>query len=262
MVSGQWFYLFPLWLIYAATVAIIFLAFEAGFRLGKKHLRHKKYEKDTPVGPMVGATLGLLAFMLSFTFGNASSHFDARKQAVFEESNTIRSVYALARLIPEASQEKTRALLREYVNIRTKNPRTPKDLKDFVVRSEEIQRQIWDEAIACKAKDPASVPDLFIQSLNEMIDLHAKRLSVALRWNIPLTIWTLLYGITVLGISGMGYHAGLTGMRGSFAYFVLGFAFSVVLVLIADLDRPRQGLFKVNQQAMMDLQEKMEKHAF
>ncbi|MHC4843379.1 MAG: hypothetical protein ACYTEE_06210, partial [Planctomycetota bacterium] len=55
----------------------------------------------------------------------------------------------------------------------------------------------------------------------------------------------------------MGYHAGLVGMRGFFAYLVLVFTFSMVIVLIYDLDRPKQQLFKVSQQALINLQQRI-----
>jgi hypothetical protein len=51
----------------------------------------------------------------------------------------------------------------------------------------------------------------------------------------------------------MGYHAGLSGSRRSLAVLALALAFSGVLLLIADLDRPHEGVVKVSQQAMIDL---------
>jgi hypothetical protein len=60
-------------------------------------------------------------------------------------------------------------------------------------------------------------------------------------------------------MAAMGYHAGLVGMRGFFAYLVLILTFSMVIVLIYDLDRPKQQLFKVSQQSMIDLQQRIDK---
>jgi len=85
------------------------------------------------------------------------------------------------------------------------------------------------------------------------VNLHVKRVSVGSGSNIPITIWVVLYGIAILAIAGMGYHAGLLGHRSSFAYTVLILTFSAVLVLISDLDRSRQGLFRVSQQPMINL---------
>ena len=40
----------------------------------------------------------------------------------------------------------------------------------------------------------------------------------------------------------------------SFAVLALALGFSAIMLLIADLDRPQEGLLKVSQQAMIDLQ--------
>ena len=45
------------------------------------------------------------------------------------------------------------------------------------------------------------------------------------------------------------------------ASLALALALSIVLYLIADLDRPGQGLVKVSQQAMTELQAKLNHHS-
>ena len=53
----------------------------------------------------------------------------------------------------------------------------------------------------------------------------------------------------------MGYHAALAGVRRTTAIVLLSLAFSAVIFLIADLDRPLEGLLKVSQEAMADVRE-------
>jgi hypothetical protein len=55
----------------------------------------------------------------------------------------------------------------------------------------------------------------------------------------------------------MGYHAGIVGTRRSLAVLAVALTFSVVIELIADLDRPQEGVLKVSQQALIDLQRSM-----
>src|SRR5581483_7081865 len=50
----------PLWALFVATVALVLLAVEAGFRLGRWRERGAEHERETPVGAIVGAILGLL----------------------------------------------------------------------------------------------------------------------------------------------------------------------------------------------------------
>jgi len=70
------------------AVVVIFLAAEIGYRLAR-HRRRSEEEKEAPVGAMVGATLGLLAFRLAFTFGLAAARFDDRRQVAVAEANAI-----------------------------------------------------------------------------------------------------------------------------------------------------------------------------
>jgi len=51
---------------------------------------------------------------------------------------------------------------------------------------------------------------LFVESLNEMIDLHAKRVTAGPRNRIPGAIWACSR-IAVLSQGAMGYHSGLVG---------------------------------------------------
>jgi len=90
-----------------------------------------------------------------------------------------------------------------------------------------------------------------------MTAMQAKRVSYGTHGKIPASIWIVLYWLAIQGMAAMGYHAGLVGVRGFFVYPILILAFSLVLVLIYDLDRPKQRLFKVSQQAMIDLRHRM-----
>jgi hypothetical protein len=90
-----------------------------------------------------------------------------------------------------------------------------------------------------------------------VIDLHAKRVLVGIRSRIPPVLWTGLIGLAVLGMAAVGYQAGLAGTRRSPAMPGLVLAFAGVLIMIADLDRGQEGLLRVSQQSMLDLQRSM-----
>src|SRR5262249_25782350 len=106
-------------------------------------------------------------------------------------------------------------------------------------------------------KRPTPITGLFIQSLNEVIDLHAKRVTMGLRNRIPVAIWGALYFTAILAMAGVGYHAGLTSATRTLATLALVVTFSGILWLIADLDRPQEGLLRVSQQAMVDLRKSL-----
>jgi hypothetical protein len=244
----------PLSVIFVAQLASGWIALESGYRLGRWRHVVTADEKEAPVGAMVAAILGLVAFMLAFTFGLAASRFDAKRQTVLEEANAIGTTYLRSRLLPEPQKSEAAKLLRNYVDVRVRGVQEG-NLAEAIAQSEKLQESIWQLAVATAEKDRGSImTGLFIQSLNETIDVHAKRLLAGVRSRIPLTIWIGLFSLSVLGIAAMGYQAGLSVTRRSPAMFALVVAFAGVLFLIVDLDRGWEGFLTVDQTAMTDLQ--------
>lgn len=245
--------LFPLWALFIATVVVVGVAAEAGYRIGRYRRNRSDQEKEAPVGAIVAATLGLPAFMLAFTFGLAASRFDARRIVVLDESNAIGTTYLRAGMLPEPHGAECRRLLREYIDVRLQAAESA-DLARAVAKSTELQRALWSEASEAAAKDPHSiVTGLFIQSLNEVIDLHSKRVLLALRSRIPEIVWGALYFTMILAMASLGYLEGLSRSSRSVAMLALVLTFSAVNLLIADLDRPGEGLLRVGQRSMLDL---------
>jgi hypothetical protein len=247
----------PLWGFFLAILLLVLLSVEGGYRLGKYRRSRSEQEQEAPVGAMVGATLGLLAFILAFTFGLAAARYDTRRQVLLDEANAIGTTYLRAGMLPDRREE-IRALLRDYVDTRLEAVLSGK-IAEGIRRSENLQDQLWAHAVAVGATNPTSiVVGLFVQSLNEVIDLHAKRVTAGLRNRIPAAIWVALFAVAVLSLGAMGYHAGLAGTSRSLAVLAVAFTFSAVIGLIADLDRPQEGVLKVSQQALMDLRQSMQ----
>jgi hypothetical protein len=148
-------------------------------------------------------------------------------------------------------------LLREYVDLRVETVQQPANLAQALSKSEELHERLWAQAVAVTEKDRSPITAIFVESLNEMIDLHATRVQAGLRSRVPAVIWIVLYLLAILAMEMIGYHAGLANSRRSIAAIALIIGFSLVLFLIADLDRPGQGLLRVSQQSMIDLRKSM-----
>jgi hypothetical protein len=237
------------------TFLLTLLAVETGYWLGKWR-RSRDHELEGSASTTVGTTLGLLAFTLAFTFSMAASRFDTRKELVLEEANAIGTAHLRALLLPPPHAAEVRKLLRRYVDARLEAVSGPSAISEGAARSVELQGLLWQQAVAAGAVQDTQRTALFIAALNDVIDLHSKRLT-AWRNRIPTTIWLFLYLTAFLGMASMGYHTGLTGSRRTAAVVFLTLAFSGALTLVADLDRPHQGLIRVSQQAMHDLQQSM-----
>jgi len=205
---------------------------------------------------MVGAMLGLLAFMLAFTFGLAASRFDDRRHVVLDEANAIGTTYLRAAMLPQTIGTASRDMLREYVDVRLEAAQAGR-INEAISKSEDLQNRLWSQAVTVTETDRSPIASLYVQSLNEVIDLHAKRIMVAAQSRVPGAIWIALYLLAILAMSAMGYHQGLTSNKRSIALLGLIIAFSAVLILVVDLDRPGEGLLRVSQKSMIDLRRSM-----
>jgi hypothetical protein len=249
----------PLGIIYLLTVAIVYLSILAGILLARFWRIHAREEKEEAVNTAVGAVLALLAFILAFTFSLTASRFDSRKQLLLDEVNAIGTVFLRAGLIPEPQRTEVRRLLKSYVDIRVNLTKHPETVLQAIKQSEELQDQMWTHAEALAQLDLKNpdIVSLFVDSLNEMIDLQTSRVVVALIYRIPNLMWYALLGITVIAMTSVGYLFGKSAKINWPLILLLAFAFSVVIALIADLDRMGGGLIKINQQPMFDLQKKI-----
>jgi hypothetical protein len=243
----------PLWGLFICANIVLAAAMEGGYRLGGWRHVHAVEEHENPVGAMVASILGLLALLLGFTFNLAATRFDIRRDTVLAESNAIGTAFLRAKLLPEPQRTTVSDLLKEYVDVRLQAVQHGK-ITQGVARSEEIHELLWAQAVTVAAANPNPITSLFIQSLNDVIDLHSKRIMMGLRNRIPIVMWIGLSALAVLGMFSVGYQAGLSATRRSPAMLGLVLAFVCVLYLIADLDRVQEGLFQVSQQSMLDLQ--------
>ena len=245
----------PFWAVFAVAALIMLIAAEAGYRVGLFRRARSDDEKEAPVGGMVAATIGLLAFILAFTFNLAATRLDVRRDLVLREANALGTSYLRAATLPERGAE-IRALLRRYTDVRIEAVQQA-DISAPRRESEELQTRLWAEAVAvARAHENSIIVGLFVQSLNEVIDVHGMRIAVLHR-RIPAAIWVALLTLGLISFATMGYHAALTQTRRSPAALAITICFTVVIVLIVDLDRPFEGMLRTSQQPLIDARQGM-----
>ena len=251
----------PIWAFVIFVELITLVPIEVGQRLGVRRQRDPNHEKDGPVGNVVGATLVLLGFMVALTMGAATSRFDARKEALMDGVNAIESAYRNAGLLPDPHPGQVRTLLREYVEIRLEMPRLyhdPDRLRELDSRVRALQQSLWSHAEALVATDRNSETySLFASSLNEVFQVHNKRVILGAQFRIPFLVWAVLIIVTMVSMFGVGFQFGLAGNRSLIASVVLGLTFALVMVIIFDLDQSGRGVINVNQQPMYELRDRM-----
>lgn len=247
----------PLWAIFLGSVAIVLVCIQVGLRLARLQKQHGDKEQGA-TGSVVGATLGLLAFMLAFTFGMAANRREMRRDLLLEEVNSIGTTFLRADLIPEPHRSEVRGLLRRYVDLRLEVYDRPARLPAVLKESEKLQGQLWQQATALRDAELRNpqIASLFVDSLNQTIDLQTKRVTVG-RYRIPPVIWAVFCVLTILSTTAVGYHFGQSGQGNLPVHLLLALSFSIVVFLIADLDRAAEGWLKVSNQPMVELRRQM-----
>jgi hypothetical protein len=246
----------PLWAVYLLIVGLLLLATELGFQAGRAW-QHRIPEKDTAIGPMVAATLGLVAFLLAFMTSLAAERYDTRRRLVLSEANILGTAYLRAGYLPEPIATESRDLLREYVDVRVGTAQA-ENIEAAIARAEEIQLELWSRAEALVERTGGSdVYALYLESVNEVIEVHSQREIAAFYARVPGGLLVALFVFAVLGLFILGFNNSYDGRRSAIALVSLVLVFGSVLYLIMDLDRSREGLFQVSDQPLISLQERL-----
>lgn len=213
-----------------------------------------------PFGALQAALLGLVALVLAFGMTMAVGRYDDRRGAVVEEANAIGTTYLRAQTLAEPMRTRSLALLRDYTDAAIAYsetvPDTPAQLA-AIAQAERLQRGLWRLAGESLRSAPTdSAPRLYVETLNEMIDMETVRVS-ALRNRVPDSVLLVeVVGAAVaLGLLAL-YLAILS--RGV-ATVVLAAAFVGIMLLVTfDLDRPTRGLIRVSDAPLFALRASME----
>ena len=245
-------------LIIAVLAVSSVLSTEAGYRIGRRQQASAKAPPESHVSAIQAALLGILALLLGFTFSLSLQRYDSRSQAVVNEANAIGTAYLRAQLLPPSIAGEARTVLLDYLDGRVRESTIPlsnrAERQALFVKAHQDQAALWRLALTAAEEDRSEITSgLFIESLNELMDLYGRR-NAALNRHVPEGVMLLLYGAFLLTWGIVGYTAGTSGYRPSLvAYLMLVFVLVVVFVVV-DLDRPRRGLIQVSHTSLTDLQ--------
>jgi len=224
-----------------------------GFRFKKKQIKKYPDLKPAGLGPTEGSLIGLMALLLSFTFGMAASKFDIRRQVIIEEANDIGTAILRCDLYPDTVRTALRADFKNYVESRINYYEAGDDKQKIQIslaQSDSIITQCWKK-VAAFAHTPNSLvmTAQMTPALNAVIDVVTSREASRLNM-VPRVIIVILVLLTMVSSFLAGY-----GSKGHERNPILVFAFALMttltLYLILELDKPRQGLINLAEAEQM-----------
>jgi ribosomal protein S19 len=244
------------WVVFAVLLVLLVGLSELAWRIGFASSR-KKSDADKDSVTVRSAVLALLGLLLGFSFALAGQRHEARRELLVEEANSIVTTARRAPLLPAPHVANMIQLLREYVPVRIEAHREGQFSDEFATtrkRSAELQDRMWTEAVGAAAEQPSSITASFIASLNETIDLEAKRVA-AKRNHVPGAVWLLLLCVAGCGLWLVSYPAGTSGRHSILERFVFPVLIAIVIAIITDIDTPRSGLISVDERPLLELNE-------
>ncbi|HEY2744713.1 MAG TPA: hypothetical protein VGL86_08825 [Polyangia bacterium] len=226
-----------------------------GIRIGRRIRGGLGDSERTQLFGVQASLLGLLALLLGFSFAMAETRYDLRKQLVIDESNAIGTARLRAGVIGDERGQKMQQLLDDYVVTRLAGYRAPDDagLRAAIDRSLQLQRELWARVTELGRERPQSLPvSLLMQSLNEVIDLHTKRVAAG-RNHVPAPVLVMLLFVAAVTMGWVGAGAGIGYRRAAPTTLLLSLLISLVIGVIVDLDQPRGGLIRISQAPLAEL---------
>lgn len=258
MFSNEWAAL----ALFIGLFAGILASLEAGYRIGCNKSNKTPEHAFEGNGAMEAAIFSLLGLLLAFSFSGATARFDARRQLIVQEANTIGTAYQRLDLLPAADQPALRQLFREYLDARLQGFQKildrPAADQEFT-RAAQIEQQIWSQAIAAGRTDPSqNVARLLLPSLNQMTDVASQR-AVALETYMPELIFWLLVCVTLMSGVLAGYAMARRARRSWLHMVLFSAIISVTISVMFDFNYPRYGLIRVDaaDNVLLQLRETM-----
>ena len=241
------------WIVFVSTSLVLMATAVVGFFIGRRAGHHGADQSQ--IGAIQSSILGVLALMLGFTFGAASQRYDARRLLAVDEANAIGTTFLRAQTLPEPYRTNLSNMLRDYVDLRLQSASVldkPDELAKIRRNTERMQQAMWKQVAAVVKQDPSDITGLCEESMNQSIDLYAARIESFLA-RVPPTIMWILAFIAGVSLGIVGYGFGLAGRPTWLIMALLSCIVALVIVMIADLDRPEAGPTRVSRQNMMDL---------
>ncbi|MBP6186111.1 MAG: DUF4239 domain-containing protein [Saprospiraceae bacterium] len=240
----------PIFWLLLAIILLVVISIEVGYMIGGAIRKRREVESESTVSSISGYILALLAFMVAFTFSIVTDRYQVRKGLVIEEANLIRTAWTRADFLPDSDLIVAKALIRDYTVLRLTAVQSSdvSKIKTAIQQSSAIEKQLWEMALVNAQKDMNSdVAALYIESLNDVANINASRIVVGLHSRIPEGIWQVLVLLILMAMFSVGYQTAITGSKRSWAVLLMALSFSLVIVMIEALDRPKTNFIPVSQ---------------
>jgi hypothetical protein len=242
-------------------VAIVFFAIILamnwlGYTIHKRIVRQYP-DKEVELGTSEGSLLGLMALLLAFSFSMAASKFESRRQTIVDEANLLNTAILRCYLYPDSIKQSFLPSYKKYVESRINYYNAednPAKIKAALGDANKQFLSMWNNTILLsRNKDNRLLTEQSAQVLINLKNMLITRESGRIN-TVPSLIIMVLLILVVLASFLAGYGT-KPGNRSAFLSVAFALMTSIVLYLVMELNRPRQGFVNLNstEQNIVDL---------
>jgi hypothetical protein len=227
----------------------------------------QRSEHNDIIGWQISVLGTTYAVILAFMLWNVWNNFQTARINAEMESNYLVDLYRIAGGLPEKQSKSIRALAREYADVMVSEEWPDMERERLSARGFSVTQQLWDALVqppadgtAAGQNSPgpsASQRTTLDQAFNAIANMSERRRLRQLESHTELP--GILWGVLVVGaivVIGSACLFGCQNVALHFIHvFVLSFLLSLVLVAIADIDRPFQGSVRVSPDSFIFAQE-------
>jgi len=248
------------WELGLLLATVLAFALDLGRCLAVRYQIEQAPQRKEQISTIRDGLFILVSLLLGFTLTLAASRFAERRSLLVEEAISIRTTYLRAGTLPQPYRDHSKQLLREYVNTRLELDSLGVNATRFneaVNHAKHLQEDLWLDAVTVAQHDRTALTAVYVNSLNETIDLHEKRVA-AFENRVPQTVWLLIIAVSLIAVFTRG--STLTA-RFWLTLILVPITIAIVVSLIADLDTSNRGLIRLDQSALHRLQDYMSTEA-
>ena len=223
-------------------------------------MRHRSETLREPFAALQAALLGVVGLILAFGLALAVGRYESRRAAVVDDANAIGTTYLRAQTLAEPVRTRSLDLLARYTDTSIRlSEAVPSSAAadEAVADGQQLQRELW--ALAGQALDgapTASAPRLYVESLNEMIDMQTVRVA-ALNNRVPGAVLALEVVGAAVALGLLAFYLAIVG-RGVVTVVLAAALVTMLLLVTFDLDRPTRGVIRVPDTPLTNLRASME----
>ena len=228
--------------VVSVSAAILFL-----YGVSRTSEAHSRKESNDFTGAVVAVIGTTYAVLLAFMLSNVWNMFQQAQINAEQEANDVVNIARLGSLLPSPAGEQVQQLARQYAQrvVSIEFPSMERD--NLSPHNASVVPEMWKIAATAQAQ-PGQQSEAAGQMLTTLRSLTEHRRIRILQSHeaLPAILWLVLIAGGVITIAAFCFF-GVQNFRFHLLQVtVLSFLISLILVAIADIDRPYQGTVKVS----------------